>query len=340
MILRVSERYLAELFARDIDKYSPVTRVVLGTHARGTAHTVGRADVDTKPDSDDAAFNVKIYGTTRARTIGHNGPAIIYSRSETRWTARKIVRFDGDEFTTAPATIASETQICPLGAGSDLPGIRGRIVTRIATRRAIEYNATAERITNRDTERRVLADVDRVIDGQIAKLNDRIESRPMMALLLPKIVGTTVRFSTSSKCINISFGADDDSTMAKVCPVGDLEPTDTELWFQTALVAEPASEIPKLIDDAGAWLANQLPPIEIPGIDLTGQAGILPMEVKMVDGWMVLRSSRLNAKNSEAQRGPNKDSPTPTLRATPPPLFSAKGIGLDYGRARFSLTRS
>jgi hypothetical protein len=313
MILRVSEKYLEELFARDIDKQSPVSRVVFGTRARGMAHTVGRADVDTKPDSDDAAFNVKISGTTTARTVGTNGPAIIHSRSVTTWSARKIVRFDGDEFTTTPATITSTTQIYPQGATSTLPGLRGRIVSRVATRKAREYNSSAERIANRDTERRVLADVDRVIDGQISKLNERIESRPMMALLLPKIVGSTVKFSTSSKCINISFGAGDDSTLAKICPVENLEPRDTELWFQTALVAKSDGQVPDFIDDAGAWLADQLPAIEIPGIDLTGKAGILPMEVKMVDGWIVLRSHEAIQANAQVRHEKSETVPTPSL---------------------------
>jgi hypothetical protein len=311
MILRVSERYLAELFARDIDKHSPVVRVVLGTHARGTAHTVGRAEVNTKPDNNDAAFSVKIHGTTSAMTVGRNGPAIIHSCSMTNWTARKIVRFDGDEFTASPASITCDTRIHPLGADSVLPGLRGRIVSRIASQRAVEYNSTAERIVNKDTERRVLADVDRVIDGQIAKLNDRVESRPMMALLLPKIVGTTVKLSTSSKCINISFGAGEDSEMAKVCPVDGVEPSDTELWFQTALVGEADNSVPDFFEDAGAWLTKQLPSIGLPGIDLIGKAGILPMDIKMVDGWVVLRTQRSNAMAAQTQKV--EEIPTPSL---------------------------
>lgn len=313
MILRVSERYLEQLFARDINKQTPVTRVVLGTQARGQAHTVGRADVDTKPATNDAAFDVKISGTTHSRTVGRNGPAIIHSCSVTRWTARKVVRFDGDEFTTTPATIISDTQIYPQGADSVLPGIRGRIVSRIASRRAVEYNSTAERITNRDTETRILADVNRVVDGQIVKLNERVESRPMMALLLPKIVGSTVKLSTSSKCINISFGAGEDSNLAKVCPVGNLEPSDTELWFQTALVARPDGQIPEFIDNAGAWLAKQLSEMEIPGLDVTGDAGILPLEIKMVDGWVVLRTQAVNLAKAQANREKTEELPTPAF---------------------------
>jgi hypothetical protein len=85
MILRVSEEYLHELFVMDIDKTMPINRVVLGTRARGTSHTVGKADVDTKPDQNDAAFYVRIRGVSTARTVGHNGNAIICSRSKTTW---------------------------------------------------------------------------------------------------------------------------------------------------------------------------------------------------------------------------------------------------------------
>jgi hypothetical protein len=79
------------------------------------------------------------------------------------------------------------------------------------------------------------------------------------------------------------------------------------------LVARPEGDIPELIDDAGAWLANQLPAIEIPGIDLTGKAGILPMEVKTVDGWIVLRSQRANTPNAQARRESGEELPTPSL---------------------------
>ena len=308
MILRISERYLEQLFARDIDKHSQVTRVVLGTRARGTAHTKGRADVDTKPDHDDAAFYVRISGSTTSRTVGHNGPAVIHSRAVTNWTCQKTVRFDGEEFKAGPATITSDTRITPLGAGSTLPGLRGRIVSNIATRRAIEYNSRAERISNRDTDKQVLADVDRIVDQRIETLNERIESRPIMAFLLPKLEDMGVQFSTSSNCINVSFAGGDSSPLAKVCPVQGLDPSDTELWFQTSLIARPDGEIPEMIDNAGAWLAEMLPDVEIPGVDLVGKEGVLPVNVDMVDGWVVLRSTNLDATATAAKRSERNDT--------------------------------
>jgi hypothetical protein len=309
MILRVSERYLEELFARDIDKRALVTRVVLGTHARGTAHTKGRADVDTKPDKNDAAFYVRISGSTTSRTVGHNRSAIIYSHTVTAWTAQKIVRFDGEEFVTAPATITSETNITPLGADSSLPGLRGRLITRIATRRAIELNCTAERLSGIQTEAQVLADVNRIVDRRIMKLNERIESRPIMSFLLPKLDNVGIEFSTSSNCINISFAGGESSPLARVCPIQGVDPSDTELWFQTALISKPEGEIPQMIDDAGAWVADMLPDIEIPGLDLTGEDGVIPVNVNVVDGWVVFRSRDIKtpaAQNMAEQPRPNQ----------------------------------
>ena len=301
MILRVSEHYLEELFARDIDKETQVNRVVLGTRAHGTAHTTGRADVDTKPDVDDAAFYVRIYGSTTSQTIGRNGPAIIRSSSVTDWTCQKIVRFTGERFMSGLATIESKTRITPLGVDTNLRGLRGRIVKRVGTRRVRECNGQAERITGRNTEKKVLADVDRIVDQRIETLNQRVRSRPLMSLLLPRLDDMGITFSSSSKCINVSFAGGESSPLAKVCPVQGLDPSDTELWFQTALIAKPEDGgISEMIDDGGAWLSKMLPDLELPGIDVTGDQGLIPINVEVVDGWIVVRSQAPAMKSAQA----------------------------------------
>jgi hypothetical protein len=307
MILRVSERYLEELFARDINKRGPVYRVVLGTRARGTAHTQGRADVDTKPDEHNAAFEVRITGSTSSRTVGHNGSAIIHSHAVTDWDSRKTVRFNGKKFVTTPTVIQSKTRITPLGADSSLPRLRGRIVGRIAARRAVQYNSAAERIVNEDTRQRVLADVDRVIEERIDKLNQRVESQSLMAFLLPKLSDAGAQFSTSSDCINIVFGGDQLSTSAKVCPVGKKAPSDTELWIQTSLITGAGVKIPQMVNNAADWMATQLPPVGIPGLDLAGKLSALPVGFEVVDDWIVFRS---------------RDVPRPEAHLTAKPVIS------------------
>jgi hypothetical protein len=171
-------------------------------------------------------------------------------------------------------------------------------VSRIATRRAIECNATAERISGEHTDKQVLADVDRIVDQQITKLNKRIENRPLMSVILPKLNDAGVQFSTSSNCINVSFAGGDASPLAKVCPVEGIDPSDTELWFQTALIARPDGTIPEAIDNAGAWLAEQLPDVGIPGVDLTGEDGVLPVNVQVIDGWVLIRSQNPDTQST------------------------------------------
>jgi hypothetical protein len=288
MILRVSEEYLHELFVMDIDKTMPINRVVLGTRARGTSHTVGKADVDTKPDQNDAAFYVRIRGVSTARTVGHNGDAIICSRSKTTWECTKVVRFDGSEFVAKPATIISDTRITPMGAGSTLKGVRGRIISRVAGRRAIASNATAERITAKDTQEQVLADVNKIVEERVKKLNEHIDSRPLLSALLPRLEDVGIEFSTNSQCINVCFSGG--KVLAEVCPVAGIAPRDTELWFQVLLFAKPVDEVPEVIEDAGAWLAEMMPDGGMPGFDFVGKEGVLPVDVKLIKGWVVVRS--------------------------------------------------
>lgn len=290
VVFRISEKYLERLFAKDIDKTGPVQRTVLGTRARGTAHTTGKASIDTQPDAERAAFRVRIDGESRSRTRGRNGPAIIHSRAVTKWQAHKVVRFDGLEFKTSPATITSTTKIYPAGVDATVPGVRGALVRRVAQKRVCECLSTAERITGKKTEQRVLNDVNRIVDEKIAKLNERIQTRPIASALVPSLDVLGVEYSTTANCININFIGDESWPLAQVLPVGEDEPSDTELWLQIALISRPAGEIPAMLDNAGTWLQAQLPDLELPGIDLTGEEGVLPFDIQYREGWLVFRS--------------------------------------------------
>jgi hypothetical protein len=111
-----------------------------------------------------------------------------------------------------------------------------------------------------------------------------------------------VEFSTSSNCINVSFAGGASSPLAKVCPVEGLDPSDTELWFQTALIASPEGAIPEMIDNASGWLAEKLPDVDFSRVDLLGKVGVLPINVQVIDGWVVLRSADLIATATAAKK--------------------------------------
>jgi hypothetical protein len=63
-----------------------------------------------------------------------------------------------------------------------------------------------------------------------------------------------------------------------------------------------------MIDNAGAWLAEMLPDVEIPGVDLVGKEGVLPVNIEMVDGWVVLRSTTLDPIAAAGTKSPEGDT--------------------------------
>ena len=62
-------------------------------------------------DDSQALCHVILEGTTVSRTVGRNGPAVIYSRSTSRFRATKPVVFDpGNGFRTLPARVVGTSR--------------------------------------------------------------------------------------------------------------------------------------------------------------------------------------------------------------------------------------
>ena len=295
VILRISDDLLDRLLATDIDTNTPVDRCVLGTRAVGLTSTKGHADVDPKPDPDDAAFRVIVTGSSNSRTVGRNGPAVIRSHTSTKWQVEKVVRFDKGKFIAEPGVVsASRTQMTPLGVGASLPGLRGMLVRSIARRRVQESRAAAERISDNHTRGRVLSEVDEAINSQIATLNSEIASRPLLEYLLPVLDTGAVDTYTSQNCIHLVFlGVG--SVTAVVCPLDRLEPRESELWIHSSLLGVPTVALPGPSAATLKWLGDQLshlglPPLPVSEADFPGLDALQTLGIEVIDGWLVLRS--------------------------------------------------
>lgn len=290
MVLSVSAELIHELFARDIDKHTSVNRCVLGTQAAGSAHTVGRADVVLEQDDKGAAFRVVLTGKSESATVGRNGPAIIRSRSVTNWEAVKHVKFDGKRFVSPPSTITGNTVITPMGVDSTLPGMRGRIVRRVANRKAGEMRSSAERISQKQTDQELASEVDVAVDACVEKLNQRLHTRPLLTHLLTLLDSKQIEISTSEKSIHFSFeGAD--TSLATVCPVDQHVMSEIELWVHMPLLRSPDTNIPQLLNNALSWLQDILPAHLVPAENTKELALLASLSVVVVEDWVVLRST-------------------------------------------------
>ena len=289
VVLRVSADFLERLFARHIDKESAVDNEVLGTHARGEAHTVADIDVILEPDDNGAAFYIVATGKTTARTTGHNGPAIIKSRTVTDWTCRKAVTFSGGAFHMQPATIESKTTLLPEGVGSELPGIRGAIVKRVAERRVEESHAQAQQTTTENVRRRILSQVDADIDAKVTKLNHHLHSHQLVsrALALEKELGS-VKLSTSRDWVNVSF-FEASKTSAPISSANSVAQGDIELWIHNSKFAKSFGEHSSGVAAQLEWLEQALPQIELPALKSIDLEQPSKLSTQIVEDWLVIR---------------------------------------------------
>ena len=175
--VRISRGFLEDYVERSVNQRKPVTDLVLGTPIKGESITKGKTQLRLKPSSQGALGEIIFSGTVHARTTGRNGPAILHYASDTDFQSRKSIKMDGTGIHVSGATTHSPTDLRITGIASTLPGLRGRIVKRIASRRASSSHNQAERITADHTGARVGRDFDKRIEASMAKVEKVLLSK-------------------------------------------------------------------------------------------------------------------------------------------------------------------
>lgn len=180
--LRIPAILITEIASREFTHTSPVDRVLLGTHSRGTAICQGHVSCEMRQQTHAAEVVCRITGTVDSTTRGTNGPALINSTATTSYTATKRIVFDGRKLITQPALVQASSRIEITGIGSSLPGLRGRIVRRVAERRSGESLAEAEAITRDLTAAELQQHIDDEFAQRIDAINRKLEDRlPILA---------------------------------------------------------------------------------------------------------------------------------------------------------------
>lgn len=196
--LRIPASLIAKEASQSFQHNSAVDRVVLGTHSRGTANCQGQVSCELREQAHAAEFVCHISGTVSSLTRGSNGPALINSTADTVYTAAKSILFDGRQLSSQPAVVSARTRVQITGIGSTLPGLRGRVVKRVAARRAADSLPEAEAITQRLT----LDELQQQIDDEFAR---RLKSLNRQLALRLSILEA---FSKSDYALSISSHAE------------------------------------------------------------------------------------------------------------------------------------
>jgi hypothetical protein len=284
--LRLPSRLITEDASDSFQNISQVDRIVLGTHAKGTAVCKGEVRGELRDRANGVEIVCFISGTVTSQTCGVNGPAVINSTSDTTYTAEKRILFNGRQLSTQPAIICATTRVQITGIGSTAPRLRGRVVIRVATRRAAESLPEAQAITRQLTVNELQQHIDAEFETRLASLNRKLAQRLSMLDAFSR-KHYKVSICSRTEFIEILL------TQKQIVNEEPALPKSVHQKQHKPLPTFPTSE------DAVLWI--QLPDVSLTGLDPIAVGGLIHAK-SYLPAW--LSTSLSNAKAELDARTP------------------------------------
>jgi hypothetical protein len=207
LVIRIDHSALDPLEARGINRRGRIDRVVLGTHAVGESCTQGAISVLMIPDRNDASFDLSFQGRTHASTVGDNGPALIYSHTDTDFVCTRQISFHPRQgFVAVASTVVADTQLVYDGFGSSRGHLGRWVISRVAERRAGESQEEARQIAARDTEHELLQAFDKRLNTQLTAMNQRMNLARYVNLFMGEASTMQLSARSSKDCIYVGVG--------------------------------------------------------------------------------------------------------------------------------------
>ncbi len=243
IVLRVSSAMLNSMMdgKEDIDREVDVREVILGTSVYGKSQVTGTPVVKLVESVDRAKFQILLQGTSVARTTGYNGPAIVTSRSVTRFTATKLVVFEpGKGFFGQPAQVTARTQTTIQNIDSNRGGIIGRIIRRRAASIEAGQHSQVEQIASQRAERRIQLAFDKASAARLAKLNEMADVRSLAGATAHNAAQTKYACCTTPHYFQIATSFGDSGEPMELPKYDPANPANApiEVWVHDSFMGE------------------------------------------------------------------------------------------------------
>lgn len=256
ILIRVHEKAFAAAVGERIDNIQRVSSVILGTPISGTCRTCGKIQVNSRSGEDYAAFVVTFRGTANSPTIGVNGPARIYCHTVTNFTVSRQVTFSPQTgFQSEPTVVRAETRMTIDDIQSTRDGVLGRLVRRVAWRRAGDSHAQAERIAGGNMNRGLVRAFEEQLDQRVADLNERLQVARYVNSILGGPKKLDIKVNSSEDCVQLAVGRQgamgEEIMFPADCPASPIE-----IWVHQSALSEPA----RALRDSLALVAGKATP--------------------------------------------------------------------------------
>lgn len=197
LYVRVSEDLTRVLMQQQVDRSTPIADCVLGTSISGSGTLHGTLDVEFVPSLQNAVIQTAFSGTIATNTHGVNGPAQIMAVGNTQINAGSRLMLDANGMRSTPTSSRACVNTTITGICSTSPGLRGRIVRRVASKKAAQSKGQAEAIAGQHAEKKFNAEMDQNVSQQVGTANAAIQSKVREPLERLSLFPQQVDFRTS-----------------------------------------------------------------------------------------------------------------------------------------------
>lgn len=289
LVVRIDDKALDPLREKDIRHQGPVERVILGTQAVGTCFTTGGINVKIVPREEEASIIIRFRGQTRTKTTGYNGPAIIYSHTDTEFEcARQVVFQPRIGLVAGEPTIDARTALVYDGFDANRR-LGKRLISRVARQRAEEQHEEARAIAHQENTKGVCLAFEKKLDAQLASINRQLDiARYVNALFGPTSQPRLVTGSCSD-CILVGFGNEQSSQrLVDLLPARE-KTSPIEIWVHSSLLGERFANVAAVAEKFEDHVLPSAAQLQILQVILgPSPAAETSLKVNFEKGWVVL----------------------------------------------------
>jgi len=290
LVLRIDKAALFRYIDSEPKERRPINQYVLGAHAVGQSDTQGAVRGELLPDIDEAAFVIRFRGNTKTKTRGTQGPAVVYSSTQTEFVCTRRVEFDPRQgFHAAGETeIEADTRLRYDGYGSTRR-LGRRVITFFAQRGAEKVREQARQIADRDNKRQVVEGFEKEVDEQIRAANQGLDVVRYVNRFLGENTSLQLFAKSSPDAIQLGIG----TAGEKYAPMVALpekrvtEQRPVEVWLHASILSKPVGLIVETLTPDVAIPAEVQSKI-LGALDLVSDDPNKVYDVGLQDGWLVL----------------------------------------------------
>lgn len=174
----VSEDLLSRLISDYRTESGCIAECIMGAWVTGSQNTTADVQVDIRPSTSHAAFDINVNGNVQSNTVAQKSPATVWSHGNNYFWMTKSVFFDGRNVTSTAANFSVNTnsQVTGLKTKYDgIPIIRG-IVRSIAADKIAESRPQAEALTASKIRNEALPKFENETNQQFADANTTLNN--------------------------------------------------------------------------------------------------------------------------------------------------------------------